>query len=42
MRIGAAGTVGYPVRLQTEEDAEEAVLLDETEAKDVPEVDADA
>ena len=31
MLIGAAGTVGYNVRLQTEEDVEEAVLLDETE-----------
>ena len=30
MLIGAAGTVGYSVRLQTEEDVEEAVLLDET------------
>ena len=33
MLIGAAGTVGYTVRLQTEEDAEEAVLLDADEGE---------
>ena len=33
MLIGAAGTMGYTVRLQTEEDAEEAVLLDADEGE---------
>ena len=42
MLIGAAGTAGYTVRLQTEEDVEEAVLLNENEDKPVPEIENEA
>jgi len=42
MLIGGAGTLGYTVRLQTEEDVEEAVLLNENEDKPVPQLENEA
>lgn len=42
MLIGAAGTAGYSVRLQTEEDVEEAILLNEDEDKAVPDIENEA
>ena len=42
MLIGVAGSAGYAVRLQTEEEIEEAVLMGEIEGKSVPEIEDEA
>ena len=34
MLLGAAGTAGYTVRLQTKEDVEDAIIMAELEEKD--------
>ena len=42
MLIGVAGSAGYAVRLQTEDEIEEAVLVGEIEGKSVPEIEDEA
>ena len=42
MLIGVAGSAGYAVRLQTEDEIEEAVLMGEIEGKSVPEIEDEA